>query len=536
MRVVIDHARAGIHFARMAIVWPSDRPYARLVEHHLDAAGLPWNGRPGTLVTERLVPRFLLDLLDVDRRGLRRSDLFDLLADIPTRGEDGQVVRLARWERVGREAGVNRARALAASARQVRGGRSGPGRNETPMPRAAAERHAEAADELAEFVAALQRDLGHPMATRSWSDWADWCERQIAWRLGTRLLSRLDEAERLAHDHTTRVLDRLRHLDAIGPPVRRSQFRAVFAAEFEVAPGRLGRIGTGVTIGSLSGAVGLDSDLVIVLGAADGLLPPAPSIDPLVTDADRRAAGLPTSGARAIRAHRNFLAVLDSADEVVIGVPRGDLRSTTERQPSRWLAAHVADADWQIVGSHHAGLIATEFPAADPEHRLRHRSAVATVDPGLIGAACGDDQIALRAIDDAGSQAQHPTDRVRRRPQRTYDRALRTAGLTVATRGVGEVSTCLLRAVSVGRAPPRRPVRRPRPLADRTRQRRARHARPLQPRDARRGTCRNPGPRGGSRVHSTRLIALYDEVADEFERTGRTGRAAHWCLDRRSPC
>ena len=28
------------------------------------------------------MPRFLLDLLDVDRRGLRRRDLFNLLADV----------------------------------------------------------------------------------------------------------------------------------------------------------------------------------------------------------------------------------------------------------------------------------------------------------------------------------------------------------------------------------------------------------------------------------------------------------------------
>ena len=46
-------------------------------------AEIPWNGRPGTTTAERLAPRLVLDLLDVDRRGLRRRSVFDLLADVP---------------------------------------------------------------------------------------------------------------------------------------------------------------------------------------------------------------------------------------------------------------------------------------------------------------------------------------------------------------------------------------------------------------------------------------------------------------------
>ncbi len=106
VRAVVDAARRGTPLASMAILWPVDRPYARLVEHHLGAAGIPWNGRPGTRVSERLVPRFLLDLLDVDRRGLRRRDLFDLLADVPVRDPEGHPLPMAAWERAARDAGV----------------------------------------------------------------------------------------------------------------------------------------------------------------------------------------------------------------------------------------------------------------------------------------------------------------------------------------------------------------------------------------------------------------------------------------------
>ncbi|HYN32459.1 MAG TPA: hypothetical protein VES40_07530, partial [Ilumatobacteraceae bacterium] len=76
VRAVLEAARHGTPFERIAVLWPAQRPYARLVEHHLSNADIPWNGRPGTTVTERLAPRLVLDLLDVDRRGLRRRNLF----------------------------------------------------------------------------------------------------------------------------------------------------------------------------------------------------------------------------------------------------------------------------------------------------------------------------------------------------------------------------------------------------------------------------------------------------------------------------
>lgn len=532
VRVVLEHARTGIPFARMAMLWPTDRPYARLVEHHLDIAGVPWNGRPGTLATERLVPRFLLDLLDVDRRGLRRSDLFDLLADVPTRGEDGRRVPVTKWERIARRAGVDRDDHWQPRlARFAAGARARAQHSDDPRPSSLGE--AEAADELAAFVEALQRDLGHPMATRQWREWADWCEHQISWRLGTRVLARLEESERLAHDHAMKVLDRLRHLDAVGGPVRRSQFRAVFAAEFDVAPGKLGQIGTGVTIGSLTGAVGLDSDLVIVLGAADGLLPPAPTTDPLITDHDRRAAGLPTSAARSIRAHRNFMSVLETTSNLVVCIPRGDLRSTTDRLPSRWLAAHLPNAELRTISSHHAGLVAAEFPAAEHEHRLRQRVVAAADGPAELGAVCSDDPITMRALTMRAA---------RRRPTLTeFDGDLSSRLIDHFVRPVspsqleawakcphGYFVQYLLGVRHVDDSTEElalSPIERGNVVHDTLD--RFNH-------EVLSGSLPQPGPQGWTPAHEARLITIYDQVADEFERTGRTGRAAHWQLDRQS--
>jgi hypothetical protein len=48
------------------------------------------------------------------------------------------------------------------------------------------------------------------------------------------------------------------------------------------------------------------------------------------------------------------------------------------------------------------------------------------------------------------------------------------------------------------------------------------------------GALPQPGLTGWSDAHLRELLAVYDEVADGFEATGRTGRPAHWHLDRES--
>ena len=524
VRRLVDAARDGVHFARMAVVWPVDRPYARLAEHHLDAAGIPWNGRPGTLVTERLVPRFLLDLLRLDRRGLRRHDVFAFLADLPVRGPDGQRVSVARWERAARAAGVSRDEhweprlgALAAALR------------DRTEPR---ERDADAAEQLAAFITDLRRDLGPVGRKRSWQEWAGWCERQVLHRLGRSVLDQLDEAERLASDHTNKVLDRLRYLDVVSPPVDRSQFRAAFEAEFEVAPGRLGRLGTGVTIGSLAGTVGLDADLTIVLGAADGLLPPAPSIDPLVTDADRRAAGLPDADACVDRVHRSFLADLTTSDTVVVSVPRGDLRATTERLPSRWIADHLPDVPVSHVSSHHRGLLTTSFPAAETEHRLRGLAVAAIGGVDDLVAACVGDPPADRGL--------------RMRAARRSD------GLTIYDGDLTGIEIDHFeRPVSASRIESwpgcphayfMRYLLGVHPLDDPAdelaltpieRGNVVHHTLDAFHRAVLAGELPQPDERGWLPEHVAALQTIFDEIADRFERGGRTGSAAHWFLDRR---
>jgi ATP-dependent helicase/nuclease subunit B len=520
VRTVVAAALDGTPFGRMAILWPSDEPYARLVEHHLTAADVPWNGRPGRVATERVVPRFLLDLLDVDRRGLRRADLFDLLADLELHHPGGGRLPVARWERVARKAGVAggtdwHTRLAAFAARE----RARPAAIERESSYAADD-----ADDLARYVSGLQRALGRRERTRPWAEWVAWCVDQVGERLGSAFLARLPEAEQLAWHHTTAVLDRLATLDQITGPVTRARFREVFAAEFEAAPGRLGRIGEGVTVGSLSGTAAPDFDLVVVLGAAEGLMPPAPSSGPLVGDADRAAAGMPPSDAAAERMRGSLLGVLGATPQVVVTLPRGDLRGAAERHPSRWLAALLPDAPAEALASHHAALLSTPFPAHAAEHRLR------------AGLRHGPTQLAR---DDAVLAGALRTREARRADTITaFDGDL--SGLPIEHFGRPVAPTQIEQWVSCPHGYFMRyvlgvyPVDDPQAeleIAASERGNVLHETLDLLHREVLSGALPQPVGRWGD-AHRERALALFDEVAAQFEATGRTGRPASWAVER----
>ena len=515
VRAVLEAARRGVPFERIGVVWPTQQPYARLVEHHLDAAGIVWNGRPGTLLGERLVPRLVLDLLDIDRRGLRRQGLFALLADVPPRDASGALYPTAAWERASRQAGVARD--------DDWGVRLGP--------LVGSERWGATADSLLTFVTELRTALGPPGRTRRWSEWADWCVEQTERWIGSTRLERLPEAEYRAYEALTSALDRLRHLDPVGEPVTRHRFRSALESELDAMPGRVGRVGDGVTVAALAGAVGLDIDVAVVLGAAEGTLPPRPTSDPLLTDAERADAGLPTSDAHTLRMHRALVALGDTSD-LTFTVPRGDLRSTAHVEPSRWLDHWTPHALALIVDSHTAGLSATVFPVSPSEHRLRARSTHVRAGGDLVTAAdVAEDRVLSRAIT---MTAARRSDAVTE-----FDGDLTS---TTAPRIHGVISPSQLEAWAacphayfVHYLLRATPIEEP---ADQisitasdigTTQHRALdqfHRAVIA------GTLPQPTEHGWTDEHLAALMSMFDDECARAQRRGRTGRSAYWSDER----
>lgn len=135
--------------------------------------------------------------------------------------------------------------------------------------------------------------------------------------------------------------------------------------------------------------IGLDLDLVVVLGMAEGSFPAVMAEDALLGDNERAAAGdqLRSRRGRVEQQHRELLATLAAAPQQVICIPRGDLRRSAERVPSRWaldLASTIAGTRWwsrdllhspaewvEHVASFDAGLRHAPLLATDQEYRLR---------------------------------------------------------------------------------------------------------------------------------------------------------------------
>jgi RecB family exonuclease len=372
VRLVVEHARQGLPLHRIALLWPADEPYRRLVAHHLDAAGLPWHGRAPRQVAERLAGRALLGLCRVDRFGLRREDVFALLATTTLRHDDGRPVAVAAWERVSRAAGVHRgddwAPRLAAFQQRLR---AEAGR-EDRMP----SRLLDHAEELAGFVTGLRTSLGPADATRTWSAWASWGQEWLGHLVGsTWHRRRLPADEQDGADRVEAALDELATLDAVGPPVTRARFADALAGLLERDLGRAGTAGRGVLVGPLADALGQHLGLVVILGGNDGRLPGPPASDAILGEADRALTEglLPSAEQHAAAQRRHFLTALQTGTRAVVLRPRGDLRRSTVHLPSRWLDELVPGHRHRAraVDSFVAGVGAAAFPPTPQQHRLR---------------------------------------------------------------------------------------------------------------------------------------------------------------------
>jgi ATP-dependent helicase/nuclease subunit B len=405
LRRVVEAAEAGVALERIAIVHAPRAPYGRLLSEHLTAARLPWNGITASSVAERVAGRTLLGLLDLDAAALRRRDVFALLASVPP----SRRRPVAAWERQARRARVVSGRQqwdrrLAARATDQR-------RQADAGDDAEAWRYdeAERADELRAFVADLAERL-EPPAQPTWAAYARWAGRLLELVIGgPAQQARWSPEEQRAVERVERVLDRLARLDGVadeveGHGVDRSVFRAALDAELADGPATVGRLGEGIFVGPIPLAVGIDADLVIVLGLVEGGLPGGLGDDPLLSDRTRRTldGALITAAERREGLHHQLLAVAGAAQRAVVASrPLADLRTGSTRYASRWLAGLAQAAPTRTVRhtSFHHGLSDGLPPASEQEAGLtdlqRTRSSGHSLDAHPLSR---DDQALHRAL------------------------------------------------------------------------------------------------------------------------------------------
>ena len=375
VRGVVDAMRAGVPLERMAVLHGTAEPYARLVHEHLDAAGIPHNGAAVRTLAGSVFGRALMLLLGLGAGDFRRDDVCALFAAAPVLDGEGRPVPAAAWERISRRAGVvsgldqwrDRLDAYAA----------GLGTDDWHT------RERARVEALRAFVERLAQATRTDATT--WDGLAAHTRGLARRFLGDdRRRARWPQAEQDAAHRVEAALERLATLDTVDPAPTREAFVRTLQCELDAALDRVGRLGEGLLAGPTGLALGVDLDRVWVCGLAEGVFPAVPNDDPLLADAERELAG---GGLRLRREsvdehERGFLAALAATEGArVCTWPRGDLRRTTERVPSRFVLPTIAAVGpGDAVASYLHGLVDAEFPSGPHER-------------AVVGALAGEDWV-----------------------------------------------------------------------------------------------------------------------------------------------
>ena len=396
VRHVVDATRSGTPLERIAILYGTRDPYARLLADALDAAEIDWFGASVRTADTSLLGRSLLALLALPDHDLSRHDVAAWLAGAPIRGNDNRPAPVAAWERVSRAAGVVAGidqwqHRLTRLADDLDSDADTAERDPELEWRAARLRgNAESARSLAAFVAGLDAALTPGGRGRTWSGLASWCRSLVRTYLGgERLRTDWPVEEQAAAQRVDAAIDRLGDLDGIDPDPSPAAFRRALELQLADDLGRHGTFGHGLLVGPVSLGLGVELDEVIVVGMAEGSFPARRRNDPLLPDRVRVTVGpdLPQRADLVHDDHRALLAVVAAAERTTYTFPRGDLRRNAARSPSRWLldatehhdgvrpSAEELDAltgQWlREVPSFVAGLRASDFPATVTEYDLR---------------------------------------------------------------------------------------------------------------------------------------------------------------------
>lgn len=393
---------------RVAVLYGTADPYARLLHEHLDRAGVTRYGRGVRSTAESRHGRAILRLLALPDHDFRRDEVLAFVADAPVRHDDARAPSSA-WERVSRAAGVvggadwGRLASFAAD----RDRHAAATENDEAWRAERARRDADQARGLHAFVTGLRQALAGMAAAATWRELGDVALRLWQLTLAGDDLDALPPDEQRAAERIGHTLRSLAGLDEVAGPADPTLLRELLELELADDLDRVGRIGEGVHVGPVSDGAGEDVDLVFVVGAAEGVLPPRASDDPLLPDRARALTGgdLPTQPELTARRHRHLLAALAAAPagRRILSFPRGDLRAGGVRVPSRWLLPTLRALSgrpdlpatrWdEVAGLHelpsYAGALERE-PRPATEQEWRQRAAVAAApapaDPVLARA------------------------------------------------------------------------------------------------------------------------------------------------------
>ena len=409
---------APLRLDRIAVLYPAAAGYQRGLTDELDRAGIPWSGpAPHTLADSvgGTVTRLFIDVVEQADR-LR---VFNLLAVAQHRTSTAEPRRdVDRWRRVARRAGVVTAADWSAAAvkldnvhhadRRRRKEQYGEDPDERSLAREERERND--LDSLLRMVGRLRgAAVGLAKAT-SWAAAVDELDRALELLIGNERWRerRWAELPHWQHRAATQIGDGLRSLvvlddPAIELPYSWAAMRRIVVDLLDKRVGRQNSATPGVRVHRFTDAACLDADVVLVLGANDGVLPGRPDDDLIVPrgPGEVSAAWIEHAEWPVHRATRAWHSLLRGSARVEVSLARSDMRRGGALYPSRLLPEMRAD----VLASHAeqvrssnalnpAELLSRDHHAWKRSSTLRRRArsglsrrlSTPTVFDGVIGA------------------------------------------------------------------------------------------------------------------------------------------------------
>lgn len=548
VRHLMARHRAGTPLERLALAHGGNPPYPRLLHDTLVRAGIPFNGAGIRPLSATVAGRTLLGALGLPDHDWRRDDVAGWLATAPILGQRGRLVPASAWDALSSAAGVVsgldqwRDR-LAAHETRLRARVEPDDEDDRHLLR-----EADRSASLREFVAQLSARLTG--APRRWPDWAAWGRRLLRVVLGdASQRSDWPAAEVTALDA---VHDALRGLGLLGDhQASAPEFRAALTLELESAAPQTSRFGHGILVGPVAEVVGLDLDVLWVVGVVDGAFPSPAADDVLLPDRVRQAGGpeVPLRGSRPAEDRRDCLGALAAASERVLSYASWAQRSGRAQRPARLLLDTVG-----ALSGAGRRLFAGDLPIVDGyEQVASFAAAVASRDGEPLSVDDWDLRSLVGWVEGGGDLTDHflgRTDRVlvsgldlrRERQSSVFSRFDGRIDHPGAVSPAGDRVQSPTRLESFARCPRRYlfesllgvEVRDPPETL-------------LRISPAERGTVVHrvlerfvagavvepPGPaEPWGEAGEERMRAIADHVLDEFEGRGLTGRPSLWRIDR----
>ncbi|HLX78607.1 MAG TPA: PD-(D/E)XK nuclease family protein, partial [Acidimicrobiales bacterium] len=350
-RLVLDSIERGIPADRIAVLYSSPSTYHQLVADVIDSAGITWSGPSATRVIETATACTLTGLVGLAISGLERDALLAWLRSAPLRDAHGELLPVGSFELVSRRAGVVGGdaavwrRHLDTFAAELRRGHEEEPEEMDLLPPSERSRRdrrlsgLDACRSLVSFINDLEVRLSDLRSARTWSSLVEVSRSALDSYLGGSFERASRSAFSGADDVVDQVLVELEVLDEVGERADLDTFSRAVDSALERAFAYEGTLAKGIIVDDLAHGIGLDLDLVIVLGAVEGELPGRARSSPLLSASDREAIGLEASTAKAVveRDRRRLLGAMCGTGRVVLCLRERDAADGRARVRSRFV-------------------------------------------------------------------------------------------------------------------------------------------------------------------------------------------------------